>query len=166
MASRVAAVSQYTLLGNMSVCLLYVWVTCSLCWSLVLWYINGVSTVSLIPYSQTFCSQFKSFAFQETSAYLWVYHPIPVRWEARTKLTLGAEAWSGPIRRIEAASFLANPVLFSSCLQCGKFLVREGLKSVWDPWTWCCHGNKWLHQLANTYRSVICNAYYSPLAWY
>ena len=46
------------------------------------------------------------------------------------RLTLGAEAWSWPIRRIEAASFLANLVLFSSCLQRGKFLVREGLKSV------------------------------------
>jgi len=46
------------------------------------------------------------------------------------RLTLGAEAWSGPIRQIEAASFLASPVLFSSCLQRGKFLVREWLKSV------------------------------------
>lgn len=61
------------------------------------------------------------------------------KWERR--LTLGAEAWSGPIRRIEAASFLASSVLFSSCLQRGKFLVREGLKSVWGPWTWCDHGN-------------------------
>lgn len=58
-------------------------------------------------------------------------------------LTLGAEAWSGPIRRIEAASFLASSVLFSSCLQCGKFLVREGLQSVWGPWTWCRQRKEW-----------------------
>lgn len=42
-----------------------------------------------------------------------------------TPLTLGAEVWSGPIRRIGSVLFFASFVLVASRLQGRKFLARE-----------------------------------------
>lgn len=50
-------------------------------------------------------------------------------------LTLGAEAWSGPIPLIYSARFFASFVLVSSRLQGGKFLAREWRWLVWCPST-------------------------------
>lgn len=50
-------------------------------------------------------------------------------------LTLGAEAWSGPIPLIYSALFFASFVLVSSRLQGGKFLAREWRWLVWCPST-------------------------------
>lgn len=88
------------------------------------------------PYGGKITIKYKNKSLKTTHRLQKVKRSWGCQSERAARLTLGAEAWSGPIRRIEAASFLASSVLFSSCLQCGKFLVREGLQSVWGPWTW------------------------------
>lgn len=51
---------------------------------------------------------------------------------SKPSLTLGAEAWSGPIPLICSALFFASFVLVASRLQGGKFLAREWRWLVWS----------------------------------